>query len=229
MKKIFLYCGSGVGPGSFKQTFHRLKEELEPRYSIHPIDGQTLVNEQWEKECALVVFPGGRDLPYHQTLKGAANARLKAFVEKGGSYLGVCAGAYYGSARIEFEKGLPREIIGDRELGFFPGKAIGPAFGTFCYESEKGALHAQVRWGAERTPTSLYYNGGCYFETPQKYTNVSVLATYEENAEAAIILCKVGHGKALLSGIHPEFPSSDPSKEQKRLLIWKKMLSFLLT
>jgi glutamine amidotransferase-like uncharacterized protein len=50
------------------------------------------------------------------------------FVQGGGSYLGLCAGAYYGCARVVFEPGTPLEVVGDRELAFFPGIARGAAF-----------------------------------------------------------------------------------------------------
>lgn len=50
------------------------------------------------------------------------------FVTQGGSYLGLCAGAYYACARVEFEPGTPLEVVGDRELAFFPGIAQGAAF-----------------------------------------------------------------------------------------------------
>jgi hypothetical protein len=33
--------------------------------------------------------------------------RVRDFVEKGGGYLGLCAGAYFAASSIEFEKGSP--------------------------------------------------------------------------------------------------------------------------
>ena len=50
------------------------------------------------------------------------------YVKSGGSYLGLCAGAYYGCARVVFEPGTPLEVVGGRELQFFPGTARGAAF-----------------------------------------------------------------------------------------------------
>jgi glutamine amidotransferase-like uncharacterized protein len=50
------------------------------------------------------------------------------FVSQGGGYLGLCAGAYYACARVEFEPGTRLEVVGDRELAFFPGIAQGAAF-----------------------------------------------------------------------------------------------------
>jgi glutamine amidotransferase-like uncharacterized protein len=50
------------------------------------------------------------------------------FVQSGGAYLGLCAGAYYATARVVFEPGTPMEVVGDRELAFFPGIGRGCAF-----------------------------------------------------------------------------------------------------
>ena len=51
------------------------------------------------------VMPGGADRPYCAALNGEGNRRIRAFVEAGGAYLGLCAGAYYASQRVEFELG----------------------------------------------------------------------------------------------------------------------------
>jgi hypothetical protein len=50
------------------------------------------------------------------------------FVRGGGAYLGLCAGAYYATARVVFEPGTPMEVVGDRALAFFPGIGRGCAF-----------------------------------------------------------------------------------------------------
>lgn len=50
------------------------------------------------------------------------------YVQSGGSYLGLCAGAYYASSQVEFEPGSTLEVVGDRELDFFPGTARGAAY-----------------------------------------------------------------------------------------------------
>ena len=44
------------------------------------------------------------------------------FVENGGSYLGICAGAYFACDYIEFDKNGPLEVVGPRDLKFYPGK-----------------------------------------------------------------------------------------------------------
>jgi glutamine amidotransferase-like uncharacterized protein len=54
------------------------------------------------------------------------------FVQAGGSYLGLCAGAYYACAAIEFEPGSALQVTGLRELHFLHGVAKGAAFPGAC-------------------------------------------------------------------------------------------------
>jgi glutamine amidotransferase-like uncharacterized protein len=156
------------------------------------------------KEVSLFIMPGGRDRPYHAALKGAGNAQIRSFVENGGTYLGICAGAYYGCKKVEFDRDFPLEVCEERELAFFSGTAIGPAFGkgTFEYGSEKGARMAKI--GTAGGTLEVYYNGGCFFEGD--FTHVEILARYLDlpNHPPAIIECSIGKGKAILSGVHLE-------------------------
>ncbi len=156
------------------------------------------------KHISLLIMPGGRDRPYHAALKGAGNVAIRSFVENGGIYLGICAGAYYGCQRVEFDKGFPLEVCEERELSFFSGTAVGPAYGkgTFEYQSEKGAFWAKIA-----TANGIffsYYNGGCFFEGD--FTHTKILAHYLDlpNHPPAIIECPIGKGKAILSGVHLE-------------------------
>lgn len=248
---VLVYLDEGVGPVSSLLALKGLREVLTP-YSliVKTINRFALANTSWEEETLLLVFPGGRDVPYHTFLQGKGNAKIAAFVEKGGAYLGLCAGAYYGSAAVEFEKGNLLEVCASRELAFFPGVAIGPAYGPniFCYGSEKGSRAALIKWeGPELTSREyvLYFNGGCYFSEAEKYTNTKVLARYSDLYEqpAAIVQCRVGKGKALLCGVHPEYdftalnprdPYSHPvakalkDEEQHRQAFWRFLVTSLL-
>lgn len=167
-----------------------------------------------------LIMPGGRDRPYHAALKGAGNAQIRAFVEKGGTYLGICAGAYYGCKRVEFDAGFPLEVCEERELAFFSGTAVGPAYGkgTFEYDTEKGARMANL--GTAHGILPIYYNGGCLFEGD--FTHIRILAHYLDlpGHPPAIIECPTGQGKAILSGVHLEnlsHLSQNPSADQVKM------------
>jgi biotin---protein ligase len=206
MSKILIYRDEGVAQSSFQNLFEALSRYLSAFCTIQPVNHDHFISQEWEKTTRLLVFPGGRDLPYHLKLQGSANRRIRNYVNEGGRYFGVCAGGYYGSAYVEFEKGGPFEIIGPRELAFFPGKAVGPAYqGPFSYHSEIGARAAQIRWKWGLCP--VYFHGGCLFEGAEKYSSIQILARYSDlpKEPAAAVYCPYGRGAALLIGVHPEY------------------------
>ena len=148
------------------------------------------------------------------------------------------------------------EIIADRDLGFFPGTAVGPRYEGFSYHDNSGERvvsvnrHKATQYSRSTSNTSnhsnsltnchIYYNGGCTF-SPRKsdVSHCEVLWSYNkpsdleqscdyvehsnENAAArsfevkhpdssekewsdnsAVVGCRIGRGRAVLSGIHPE-------------------------
>ena len=184
-----------------------------------PITETALLKEPWASTCALLVIPGGADLSYCRVLNGDGNRAITSFVRRGGAYLGFCAGGYYGSRRCEFEVGnRAMEVVGSRELAFFPGTCRGGAFRGFAYHSEQGARAARLKVrreafssaGAVPDELRCYYNGGGVF-IDAAADGVGILASYADDIDvdggeekAAVVYCKVGEGAALLTGPHPE-------------------------
>jgi biotin--protein ligase len=158
-------------------------------------------------------------------LNGAGNRIISSYVRyAGGRYLGFCAGGYYACGRCEFEVGNPdrgMEVVGSRELGFYPGTCRGCAFKGFQYGSEKGAKAVKISVQKEAYPAvnaapeefKCYYNGGGVFVDAEKMANkgIDILAEYGDELDvqsgerkAAVVYCKVGEGAAVLTGPHPE-------------------------
>ncbi len=194
---VYIYNDEGVGQKSLPLTIETLKEAL-PKHSIKTINAEEVIKNNWAKDAVLFIIPGGADLPYAKKLNGKANENIKAFVKNGGSFLGICAGAYYASSYVEFDKGGELEVLGDRELDFFPGKSIGPVLDKYDYKNNSGARAADIG------KATVYYNGGGYFENAAHFKNVSVIANYKGNLPA-IIHIKYGKGNVVLSGVHFEF------------------------
>ncbi len=202
-QQILIYKGAGANACCLRALSTQLRN-----LPVKLVDHVGL-DEPWEAETQLLIFPGGRDIPYHNALKGPINARIRTFVEQGGRYLGICAGGYYGSQIVEFEKGHPLEVVATRELAFFPGIASGPAYGAgqFRYETEEGSKIALLTLPHDQTSTA-YFNGGCTFLDATSHPNINILARYQDLPQqpAAIIECLIGKGSAILSGVHPEYP-----------------------
>ncbi|KAL8692881.1 MAG: hypothetical protein Q9218_002174 [Villophora microphyllina] len=219
---ILVYSGNGSTVESVRHCLYSLRRLLSPSYAVITVSGDAIIKEPWTTSCALLVFPGGADLGYCRTLNGDGNRRISQFVERGGLYFGFCAGGYYASNRCEFEVGNDKmEVVGNRELAFFPGTCRGCAFSGFVYHSDAGtrATQLQIQKGA-LTKGSVpelfrsYYNGGGVFVDAPKFKNkgVEVLANFTDKLDvdpgegsASVIYCKVGEGAAILTSTHPEF------------------------
>ncbi len=235
--RVLVYKGRGVGPLSFRETLTSLRGCLSTEFQVTTCSLEDLVKGDVLQDAGLFALPGGRDVPYDEDLRGAANANLRRFVEEGGGFLGICAGAYYGASRVIFEEGFPLEVMGSRELAFFPGDAVGTVYkpGQYIYDSEECAQAALLQVGSLRL--HAYYNGGCYFRDALDYApSVRTMGFYQDAPNtplAAIVECQVGKGTAILSGPHLDYRASalkgkisnnllDPlmaSDEQRELLL----------
>ncbi len=211
-KQILIYLDAGVSPGCAQETPARIADEVDQsKFGVQTVDSDYIKQADWFANTALLIIPGGRSQFYYEKLSANGNARIRDYVKQGGRYLGICGGGYYACARTEFAKGHALEVCRDGELDFFPGTAIGPAYGAeeFQYNSQAGAHLAPISWIDNETfkTYTTYYNGGCYFANADRFEHSNILATYDElpNHPAAIIECQYGKGKALLTGVHPEY------------------------
>ncbi|ORY92445.1 biotin-protein ligase [Leucosporidium creatinivorum] len=229
---VLVYNGSGVSASSRDHALFALRSFLSHRYDVQLVSPKSLRQEPWQESCALLIFPGGRDIPYQFDLEGQANKRIRDWVQAGGRYLGFCAGAYYASKTVQFELGTPLEVTGERELCFFPGVCRGTVFPGFAYETEAGAREVVLEldrsawrdhWSQSPDQVEVWYNGGGAFVMNDQATaaGVSVLARYSqaEGKPVAGVLTRPGKGKAALWAAHPEHPTfmGSPSAEKERL------------
>lgn len=222
-----VYSGPGAGTRSINTALQSLRHAL-PTLQISTITPEQLLEGSWTRSCRLLVMPGGADLPYCRQLNGRGTAIITDFVRnQGGSYLGLCAGAYFACSRVEFEVGHPTlQVVGDRELCFFDGIATGSLYPGFDYQSERGAVAAPLKLlsnsnnGTEELKD--YINGGPVFRLAPSgpplsssslhtYKNdVTILATFSDfkDEPAAALACHVGLGKAVLCATHPELSAT---------------------
>lgn len=213
---VRVYVDDGVdGPGA-----ERLVVTIERCFSskvVRLIDAAEILEGSWPETTSTLIIPGGRDLPYCQKLDGVGTDMIRAFVESGGRFVGICAGAYFAANECRFHEGDARgyEVVGPRQLAFHPSAAVGPALATYVYGSQVGARVAllsmtdAVEAGGSPDILSSYYNGGCYFaETALEHPTSRVLARYANegpaHGRAAAVECRVGSGVAVLSGVHAE-------------------------
>lgn len=167
-------------------------------YQIKTISAKELQSENWTDDAVLFIMLGGADIYYKRKLHGQGNRIIRHYIDNGGKYLGICAGAYYGSSAIEFGVGTKLEIIGPRELKLFNGKAIGPLFNKYSYQDNSGATPTLIHVDNIGT-FPVFFNGGCYFSDG----DYKLVASYVEVNLPAII--SVENDRVILSGVHFEY------------------------
>ena len=151
---VLVYGGAGTCDVSVKCTMNSISAILSPFFDVKCVDSNFLNNEPWEKYCRCIVIPGGADLPYIEHLKSGTLQRIRKWVAGGGIYIGICAGAYFASSYIEFEKDRPEyKVCGSRELALFEGAALGAVFPNFEYNSKR--VRMRLNWWM-RMPVILF-------------------------------------------------------------------------
>ena len=216
--RIYIYSGEGA-------SFHKLHQVLASGHfrpeNVKLVTAENILTGCLETTPPDIFFmPGGRDVPYTQALNGQGNVQIRQYVEHGGCYFGICAGAYYACSTLAWAKGVTdaqgnsHEISDARELGFFPGAAIGPV-NAFLQQSGDffSGYYRTVDLWVKRQGLSqslghykTNYNGGPYFEGIEDNDQITTLGYYHPNGERrrAILECLVGRGKAILCSPHVE-------------------------
>ena len=150
-----------------------------------------------------VVFPGGWAPFQFAELTPAGGTVVRAFAEKGGHVLGICAGGYLLSKLVIWEG---REF--PYPIALFDGIAQGPIAGVLPWPQRSPARLKVTKAGSARGLESLsshdiLYYGGAAFVGGSETT---VLATYADGGPS-IIVRPVGKGEVILSGAHLERPA----------------------
>lgn len=130
---VFVYDDYGCSESSVRQLKESI-EELYAEWELKTVKGNEIKEGILFSYLALEVdigsrllcIGGGFDLGYVQTLGEEGCDAIKRFVCSGGSYLGICAGAYFACDKVVFDPDGPLEVIGERKLKFFPRNSIGP-------------------------------------------------------------------------------------------------------
>ena len=219
--KILIYIDEGTFDGTSRLVRAIAQQIVPATYEMRVVMADDLKHDGALFEDAIVfVMPGGADLPFCKALNGDPNKRIRRFVEAGGVYLGICAGAYYACREIAFHAGTDGAICGARELRFVDAIAVGslPSLtGGVAYDATpRSAAAAEIRTTDRLTaaPVTLlaHYHGGCRFDfggAPVHDAQILAVYTGLAGAPPAIVSSSVGKGRAILTGVHLEMSGQE--------------------
>lgn len=209
VRSVYIYHDEGTSELGVQSLLTAVPQKL--KLPAKTISAEQLIQNGLENAAALII-PGGADLPYCRKLNGEGNQIIKKYVEQGGNYIGICAGAYYACQQVEFI-GQEYQVYGERELAFFNGIARGSLPEIAPLFNEKVASKAIVNLAISGEELPFYYHGGPAFIAHQA-CDVDVIFTFEPQ-KPAIIQGNYGKGYYLLSSVHFEL---QPEAYQKYVL-----------
>lgn len=160
-------------------------------YRVEYVGGKTPLTAAALADAQMYVQPGGgADLKgTWRHLSGSAGL-IRDWVRDGGSYLGLCFGAY----------------LAGRDLGFdlLPGDTNGYVGSRGATVPDDRDTVVPVNWRGK--PRHMYFQDGpAFFLNPG--ADAKVLATYP-NGTAAVVVAPYGKGQVGVSGPHPEADES---------------------
>jgi glutamine amidotransferase-like uncharacterized protein len=156
------------------------------------------------------IVPGGFSTFQNAATGDTGLAAIREFVESGGRYLGICAGAYMATRDVFWE-----EEHFPYPLDLYDGTAEGALDDVAAWPGDTGVSLKLTEAGRLRgleaeAEGKFYYKGGPRFHGG---TNFTVLARYQDGS-AAIITRPFGNGEVVLNGIHYE--RSPPRQDDDR-------------
>jgi len=189
---------------------------------ITPNDVNT--NGNLQSLYKVIVFGGGWAAGYNTYINAQGIINIRNFVEWGGGYFGICAGAYFASDFIYWKPDVESKgETYDYRLSLFKGVGIGPVLGIKTWTSPTGCSSGIISGAAMTTVTVntmiipsvgtdlhiLYFGGPAFTQFLDVSKKAIVVATYKvpgfpADGKPAMILFSKGKGKVFLSGPHPE-------------------------
>jgi glutamine amidotransferase-like uncharacterized protein len=200
---VLIFNGDGVMEDSIEGIEDSLNDtnnqNLTPYYHFNYATSN-VINSKTLSAYDVLIIPGGDASTYIDSDELDSGA-IKHFVSGGKGYLGICAGAYVASNRVD---------------GYYSGWGIASDVNAKNQEYEGLVPISLTSYGTKELNQSSFQN--LHLENgPAMYTTNSqiVMATYADNETGyqdyvAILGETYGNGRILLSSVHPEIDPQNP-------------------
>lgn len=151
--EILIYNDSGTG--DIRPLRDSLREYFSPQgIKIDTVTADDIIkNDRLNGRVLAFFMPGGRATPYLEKLKVRGNQKIAEYVQSGGVYFGICAGAYYASRNVFFETDIKdAAVVQQCGLNLIDADAVGTLhreLGIAPYSQDfRSMAAAKVLWRA---------------------------------------------------------------------------------
>ena len=206
---IAIYAGRGTWDESV-QAIRKMFEWMN--HTVETVSAQQ-INNNGLAGFRVLCIPGGNMYDYAQDISSRGKENIRNFVHSGGSYIGICGGAYFASEEV-YWRGSQLPMT---PLGLFHGTAAGPINEIMAYPNYTmtrvnvmNQAHPVIK--SERDFESmLYYWGPALISETD--ANIIILGNYDIGNQTAMLALEYGHGKVFLIGTHPEIEEDSDRDE----------------
>ncbi|NBT58943.1 hypothetical protein EBT16_09195 [bacterium] len=210
--KVFLYEGKGTWDAGIENLHAFLRQEGFSFETKQPKD--LILGDLSSEDPTLLIMPGGESWVYLEDLGEQGAANIRNYVESGGSYLGICAGAFYATSHREGGAASGPYGIGLLEGTAYDGTALeAPGYieGVLEFLWEMGNPLAK---GFGEKVKMLLYGGPALKFSPEeaRKKQIEVVLRFSESRDPAMIRFRYGKGRVFLSAPHVEIKKEKGEK-----------------
>jgi glutamine amidotransferase-like uncharacterized protein len=182
-------------------------EGMKCNYTV--ITKDSILNSNLDRYSTLLM-PGGDMWQYRDYLGANGMKKIKDYVNRGGGYLGICGGAYFGTNKVIWRgwSNKPRKNISMIGLNLLASDSDGPIedFAPSYVDSKcKVNIVEKNHAISQGVPDiiEIYYDHGPMFLITNT-TGISVIGKSVNGDKTTMIASSYGMGKVFLTGQHPE-------------------------
>ncbi len=190
-----VYKGAGSCEEECSESLAQIAEGLgfQAKYV-----GPTETSQEVFRGAKVWLQPGGLAAQQMQAMVPELKRNIVRFVQSGGGYVGVCAGAMLASDQYsEYEPGQGPQTYS--ALGFFPGSVS-------IYNAPSSAVMIDSLWEGQNR--HLYWELGPIFDAASSWgKEIEILSRYP-TGEVATVRRNFGKGRVYVTAFHPEAPQS---------------------
>lgn len=214
--RVLVFAESGADYHTLCQRLRETFRDAATPVDVIPVTAaQMRAPGMMDADKTLGFFLPGASHADYDTKLGADNiAALRRFVMDGGKFMGICAGAYYACAQIDwYEHDRTRARRKQPGIDFFNYHARGP-IRDLIYEPGGDTSYAHVAPAhitlANGLKMAAMYWGGPHLAANDPHaaqtTQDRVIARFDDLAgkPPAILMRDIGLGRAIISSVHPE-------------------------
>ena len=182
---ILLFNGTGTSPGDVAALEKILTSE---HLSYSTVDSPQLngISESQIREYRLLIVPGGNFEHIGNNLNSSTTTNIRNAIQNGLNYLGICAGAFF--AGNSPYNGL--NLTSGSRFGFYAAEARGIRKAAVAITAAGGQTLDQ------------------YWEDGPQLTGWGAVVGKYPDGTPAIVEGTFGSGWVILTGVHPEAPTS---------------------